>query len=192
MKPRSFGALNPLKAWRRKDAGATKLYGSIVAQARLPVFYQRFGVPDSLQGRFLLLSLHLFAVLHRLKAEGSAALVLAQDLTDRFSADMETVLREIGIGDLAIPKKVRRLAASSVGLLQSYEEAMAKGQEGLAAVIGELFESGPSEGASAALAHYLTRMVRQLEAQPFAALKAAEVRFPEVGPGKERGDPHDE
>jgi cytochrome b pre-mRNA-processing protein 3 len=74
-----------------------------------------------------MLSLHLFAVLHRLKGEGGAALGLAQELTDRFSVDMETVLRETGVGDLSIPKKMRGLAASSAALLQAYEEALAVG-----------------------------------------------------------------
>ena len=115
----SLNPLTPLKSWRRDGTSAAKLYGAIVAQARLPAFYQGFGVPDTLQGRFLVLSLHLFAVLYRLKAEGPPARNLAQDLTDRFSADMETVLREIGVGDLSIPKKVRGLWASSAGLLQA-------------------------------------------------------------------------
>jgi len=73
--------LNPFpffSAWRRDDTSEAKLYGSIVAQARLPVFYQDVGVPDTLQGRFVVLSLQLFAVLHRLRAEGSAADRLAQ------------------------------------------------------------------------------------------------------------------
>jgi cytochrome b pre-mRNA-processing protein 3 len=185
--------LNPLAAWRRKDTNAAKLYGSIVAQARLPVFYQSFGVPDTLEGRFLMLSLHLFAVLHRLKAEGPAAIGLAQELTDRFSADMETVLREIGIGDLSIPKKVRGLAASSASLLQAYEEALPAGEEAIAAVIAGAFEQGPSDAASARLAHYLKEVLRQLEAQPFAALTGGEVRFPGSSPGEELGDDlHDE
>jgi len=174
--------------WRRNDTNAAKLYGSIVAQARLPVFYQDFAVPDTLEGRFLMLSLHLFAVLHRLKAEGPAALGLAQALTDRFSADMDTVLRETGIGDLAIPKKVRRLAASSAALLQAFEEALTAEDAAVAAAIAGAFERGPSEAASARLAHYLKGVVRQLEAQSFAALDAGEVRFPGASPGEELGD----
>ena len=105
--------MNPLhspKLWRRKAANAEKLYGAIVAQARLPKFYQDFAVPDTMEGRFLILSLHLFAVLRRLKAEGEAGVSLAQTLTDRFMQDMETVLREMGVGDFAIPKRVRALA----------------------------------------------------------------------------------
>ena len=145
--------MNPFpffSAWRRDDTSAAKLYGSIVAQARLPVFYQGVGVPDTLQGRFVVLSLQLFAVLHRLRAEGPAADALAQDLVDRFGADMETVLREIGIGDLSIPKKVRALAASSGTLLHAYAEALAEGEATIAAVIAKALPL--QEGASGAVA----------------------------------------
>jgi cytochrome b pre-mRNA-processing protein 3 len=182
--------LYPLTRWRGNDTNAAKLYGAIVAQARLPVFYQDLGVPDTLEGRFLMLSLHLFAVLHRLKGEGPAAIGLAQELSDRFSADMETVLREIGVGDLSIPKKVRGLAASSAALLQAYEEALAAGDEAVAAVIANALplEPGPSEPTSERLAHYLRGVVRQVEAQSFAALRAGEVRFPGIAPGEKLGD----
>ena len=182
--------LYPLRRWRRNDTNAMKLYGAIVAQARLPVFYQGFGVPDTLEGRFLMLSLHLFAVLHRLKGEGPVALGLAQELSDRFSEDMETVLREIGVGDLSIPKKMRGFAASSAALLQAYEEALAAGDEAVAVAIAKALplEQGPSKATSERLAHYLRGVVRQVEAQSFAALRAGEVRFPGMAPGEELGD----
>jgi cytochrome b pre-mRNA-processing protein 3 len=182
--------LHPLKTWRRNAANAAKLYGAIVAQARLPVFYQDLAVPDTLEGRFLVLSLHLFAVLHRLKAEGGAAVGLAQDLTDRFSEDMETVLREIGVGDLAIPKKVRGLASASAGLLQAYGEALGEGEEALTAAIAKAFpvQGAAPEAATRRLAHYLTLMVRALEAQSLAALSTGEVRFPEMTPSDKLGD----
>ena len=83
--------------WRSDARNSEKLYGAIVAQARLPVFYRSFGVPDTLPGRSALLSLHLFAVLHRVKEEGPDGRTLAQELVDRFSRDMETVLRELGV-----------------------------------------------------------------------------------------------
>jgi len=182
--------LYPLTSWRRSDTSATKLYGAIVAQARLPVFYQSFGVPDTLGGRFLMLSLHLFAVLHRLKGEGPAALGLAHELTDRFTKDMETVLREAGVGDLSIPKKVRGLAASSAALLQAYEDALAAGDEALATIIAQALprEQGPSQAASRCLAHYLKGAVHNVEAQSLAALSTGAVKFPGTIPGEELGD----
>ena len=91
--------MNPFTPFKAPNPDAAKLYGAIVAQARLPVFYQALEVPDTLEGRFLVLSLNLFAVHRRLKAEGEPARGLAQDLADRFTADMETVLREIGVGE---------------------------------------------------------------------------------------------
>ena len=185
--------LNPFpffSAWRRDDTSAAKLYGSIVAQARLPVFYQGVGVPDTLQGRFVVLSLQLFAVLHRLRTEGPAAERLAQELVDRFGADMETVLREIGIGDLSIPKKVRALAASGAALLHAYAAALAEGEAAMAGVIAEALplQDGASGAVAERLAHYLRDSLSLLRTQDFAALRAGEVRFPGTIPGVKPGE----
>jgi cytochrome b pre-mRNA-processing protein 3 len=170
--------------WRRKEKVAEKLYGAIVAQARLPLFYQEFGVPDTLEGRYLILSLNLFAVLHRLKVkgEGGQAAGLIQELVDRFKEDMETVLRELGVSDLRIPKKMRGLAASSAGLLQAYEKALAKGDGTLAETIADALplEGEEAKAAGTHFAHYLMECVRSLENEPDAELLAGEVRFPEV------------
>ena len=121
--------------WRSGPNISEKLYGAIVAQARLPGFYRSFAVPDTLQGRFTVLSLHLFAVLHRLAREAASGWVLAQELVDRFSKDMETVLRELGVSDVRIPKSMRGLAASSHSLLAGYEAAFAAGEPSLAEAI---------------------------------------------------------
>jgi cytochrome b pre-mRNA-processing protein 3 len=189
--------LNPLFAWRRKETSAAKLYGAIVAQTRLPLFYREFGVPDTLEGRFVLLSLHLFAVLHRLKTEGTVARDvvadnLVQELIDRFSEDMETVLRELGVSDFKIPKKVRGLATASSAWLQAYEEAFAAGDGALATTIAAALplEGEPAKAAGGRLAHYLKGVVRHMEAEAFAALKTGEVRFAEVSAisGQELGD----
>jgi cytochrome b pre-mRNA-processing protein 3 len=185
---RALNPLDPLAPWRRRHPDAATLYGAIVAQARLPVFYQSLEVPDTLEGRFLVLSVHLFAVLHRLKREGPGTRILAQELTDHFTADMETVLREIGVGDLSIPKKMRGLAASSAALLQAYEDALPAGETVVAATLSEALplDQRPSEAASRRLAHYLLVLVRDLDAQSVAG--AGEVRFPEPSSGVELGD----
>jgi cytochrome b pre-mRNA-processing protein 3 len=162
-----------------------------VAQARLPVFYQELAVPDTLEGRFLVLSLHLFAVLRRLKAEGRSAHSLAQALTDRFSADMETVLREIGVGDLSIPKKMRKLAAQSASLSEALEVAVAAGDDAIAVILSGALpqDRSLSEAASLELEHYLKEAVRTLEAQSVASLGAGEVRFPVPGRNRDDGEP---
>ena len=174
-------SLNPIP-WRRNRAAAEKLYGAIVAQARLPLFYQAFGLPDTLEGRFSVLSLHLFAVLHRLGQGNDEALYLSQKLIDTFTADMETVLREIGVGDLSIPKKMRGLAASSVALLQSYAAAFAEGDEALAATIAETLplDSDAAVAAAQSLAPYLKEVVRKFESQQISRLVAGKVNFPQI------------
>jgi len=170
-----------LLPWRRKPSHADELYGAIVARARLPVFYQGFGVPDTLEGRFVVLSFHLFAVLHRLKEGGASAAPMAQELADHFTADMETVLRELGVGDLAIPKKVRGLAASGAALLQDYEEALTKGEGALATSIACALplDETSAKLASPRLTSYLMKVIRHLDAQPAVDLCAGRLELPE-------------
>lgn len=177
--------LNPLKrlrSRRSKTSKSEKLYGVIVAQARLPGFYRDFGVPDSLEGRFAVLFLHLFVVLHRLKQEGATGVPLAQEVMDQFVADMDTVLRELGVSDLRVPKKMRALAGSAHALLETYDEAFAAGEAPLAAAIAA---SLPSQGENAelsseALASYLMRCAGALEREPLSALATGIIAFPEI------------
>lgn len=180
--PARLNPLDRLRQWRSGASNSEKLYGVIVAQARLPIFYRSLGVPDTLEGRFTLLSLHLFAVLRRLKAEGTEGTELIQGLVDRFSQDMETVLRELGVSDIRIPKKMRGLAASSMSLLQAYESAFAGGQGALAEIIEVALPDGTADAklSSGALASYLSESVMSLERQTFASLKEGAIEFPEV------------
>jgi cytochrome b pre-mRNA-processing protein 3 len=177
--------LNPFAAllqWRLSRSNTDKVYGAIVAQARLPIFYRSYGVPDTIDGRFVVLSLHLFALLHRLQLEGARAQGPAQALVDRFKDDMETVLREVGIGDLAIPKKVRTLTASSHALLRTYATALAAGKPALAAAIAEVLPLEPrgARAASGPLASYVWGIVGELERQPIERLLAGELHFQEA------------
>lgn len=183
-------SLKPLAAllpWRSTAPHADELYGVIVAQARLPVFYQGFGVPDTLEGRFVALSLHLFAVLHRLKQETAAdasrmSQAVAQALADRFTADMETVLRELGVSDMAIPKRMRKLAAAGGAQVQDFEEALPKGEAALASAIASALpgEAAAAKAASERLAPYLLGVVRHLETEPIQDVYAGTLRFPEI------------
>jgi cytochrome b pre-mRNA-processing protein 3 len=168
--------------WRSEASTTEKLYGAIVAQARLPVFYRSFGVPDTLQGRFTLLALHLFAVLQRLQGEGLEGRALAQELVDRFSQDMETVLRELGVGDLRVPKAMRRLAAASKGLFQDYEAALVAGEGALTHAIAASLpdETESPEVSSGALASYLLASIEALASQDIASLRAGALEFPEA------------
>jgi cytochrome b pre-mRNA-processing protein 3 len=103
-------------AWlkRRRDfrLRARKLYGSIVTQARQPALYAAYKVPDTLEGRFEMLALHLSLVLNRLAAEGAEGMPLARALSDHSIADLDDAMRQMTFADLAIPKQVRRAAAA--------------------------------------------------------------------------------
>jgi cytochrome b pre-mRNA-processing protein 3 len=108
--------LNARTDMRRK---AGEIYGAIVTQARRPFFYAELGVPDTPAGRYEMVVVHLFLVLERLRGSVDAASPLPRLLVEAFIVDMDDSLRELGTGDLAVPKKVRRAAT---GL---YERSMA-------------------------------------------------------------------
>ena len=109
-----------LGAFRRGDPNRNihGLYGVIVAQARSPAFYTHYGVSDSVEGRFELIVLHLVLVLRRLGAKGAAASergpslgpgsAVGQRLFDVFCRDLDDNLREMGVGDLAVPRRMRQ------------------------------------------------------------------------------------
>ena len=106
----------------RRKAG--EIYGAIVAQARRPAFYAALGVPDTPAGRYEMVVIHLFLVLERLRAEADAASPLPRLLVEAFIADMDDSLREMGTGDLAVPKKVRRAATGLYERSMAYKAAL--------------------------------------------------------------------
>jgi cytochrome b pre-mRNA-processing protein 3 len=169
--------------FRRRDRDATiaALYGAIVAQARLPAFYAGYGVPDTINGRFDLIVLHLALVLRRLRREGEAARAFGQNLFDHFCTDMDDNLREIGVGDLAVPREMRKMADAFYGRLAAYEAALAAAseQELANALTRNVFSgSRPADGA-ARLARYVAEAVRQLDEQDRAGLERGEIGFPD-------------
>src|SRR5690348_4835588 len=165
----------------RPDTIST-LYGTIVAQARMPSFYRDYGVADSVNGRFDLIVLHLTLLFHRLAGEPMKHRVLGQKVFDLFCRDMDHNLREMGVGDLAVPKKMQRIGAAFYGSLQSYEGALEAGtSEALTTAIIRNIESAPGDGRLAAgrLAAYMTETMRVLAGQRYDALAAGELSFPD-------------
>ena len=122
---------------RRTNRAVTeRLYGEIVAAARQPVLYAEYNVPDTPLGRFEMLSLHLFLILHRLRAEEGAAKAVAQELTDDFFQDVDHSLRELGIGDHGIPRRVKKLGRMFYGRAVAYGRALDESDRaGLAAAL---------------------------------------------------------
>src|SRR5262245_54639907 len=106
-----------------KEKVTASLYDQIVAAARQPAFYAVGGVPDTPLGRYEMISLQLFLVLHRLRGEVGAIREIAQELTDRFFAELDHSIRELGVGDLSVPKRMKKLARMFYGRVVSYGEA---------------------------------------------------------------------
>ena len=161
------------------------LYGMIVAQARLPVFYRDYAVADTVNGRFDLLVLHLAMVLGRLWEESEQAPALkelGQGIFDRFCEDMDGNLREIGIADLKVPKEMSKIGEAFYGRAQAYQAALdAPGDQALADTIARnIFGGAPREPAAAQrLAAYVRLAVGDLRALSAASLAAGELRFPD-------------
>jgi cytochrome b pre-mRNA-processing protein 3 len=101
------------------------LYGEIVAAARQPVLYAQWNVPDTPLGRYEMMALHLFLLLHRLRAEEGPVREVAQELTDEFFKDVEHSIRELGVGDMGVPKRMKKLARMFYGRVGAYDAALA-------------------------------------------------------------------
>ncbi|HYE47681.1 MAG TPA: ubiquinol-cytochrome C chaperone family protein, partial [Caulobacter sp.] len=110
---------------RQDDAGVATLYKALVDQARRPEFYSDHAVPDTLDGRFDMILLHAFVVLHRFRGEAAEAKDFAQRLFDRMFADMDRNLREIGVGDLSVGHKVKAMGRAFYGRAESYQAGLA-------------------------------------------------------------------
>ncbi|MEM8574889.1 MAG: ubiquinol-cytochrome C chaperone family protein [Pseudomonadota bacterium] len=180
--PLSLKPFANLLPWGSGAPPAFDLYDAIMAQARLPIYYQGLGVPDTLEGRFSILTLHLFAVFHRLKGAGPEAAATAQALSERFVEDMDTVLREIGVGDLKVPKKVRKLVAGGASLIEGYNQARTAGSDALQSAIAESLplEAEEANTASAKLMPYVSAMLQSLNEQSVEDICAGKVHFPPV------------
>lgn len=160
---------------------AELLYLEIVRQARLPAFYTGFGVPDTLDGRFDMIVLHAVLTLLRLKAEaGEPPKALSQALFDMLFADMDRSLREMGVGDLGVGKRVKQMGKAVYGRLAAYDAALGGTDAELeAAVARNLYGTvTPDAGHVAAMAGYMRAGAAHLAALPMADLAAGKVSFP--------------
>jgi len=115
---------NHFRKPRLAPAGTIEaIYGMIVTQAREPIFYRDLGVPDTVNGRFDLLLLHLWLLLRRLRTVAQGGTELSQALFDRFCEDMDDNLREMGVGDQTVPKRMRAFGEAFYGRVQAYDQA---------------------------------------------------------------------
>ena len=158
------------------------LYGMIVAQARMPVFYRDYAVADTVNVRFELIVLHLALFNRRLASEPGPMRALGQAVFDLFCRDMDNNLREMGVGDLAVPKEMQRIGAAYYGRALAYDAALAAGDErALTAVIARnVHGAGVGEPLAARrLAAYMRACEENLAAQDAAALSRGALHYPD-------------
>ena len=162
---------------RKNSKPERRLYEAIVAAARHETPYAAWGVADTVDGRFDMIALHLFLVLDRLKGEGAP---FRQKLVDEFFADMDRSLREMGVGDISVGKKVRKMAEAFYGRVKAYDEALTGEPELLIkALARNVFPDGPSNGAVEKLAGYALAARQSLASQTSAQITGGKVHFPE-------------
>ena len=156
------------------------LYASIVAAARQETFYSDWNVPDTPLGRFEMLSLHMFLVQHRLRGVAGDRRELAQVLIDEFFSDVDHSLRELGIGDMGIPKRMKKLARMFYGRTAAYADALErKDAAALAAALKRNILPEVDTWAEAGnLAEYVQMADHALAAQELEAICAGTVSFP--------------
>ncbi len=177
-----FGQNEELEAGRR-------LYEAAVAQAREKAFYARLGVPDTLDGRFDSIILHVWLILRRLRSAGDLqeqADALSQAVFDAMVADLDRSLREMGVGDLRVGKRVKAMAKAFYGRLKAYDEGMAESNEAMAEALGRnLYGTAEEDRAKAAhIAAYVVREMDNLAAQPAESLLTGNVEFGPVEEGE--------
>jgi cytochrome b pre-mRNA-processing protein 3 len=165
---------------RAIEAAAAGLYVRVVEQARQPLFYLGLGVPDTPDGRFDMIALHAALLLRRLRRERERTEAVSQAVFDLMFADMDQNLREMGVGDLAVGKRIKAMAQGFYGRLAAYDVGLAaEGDEVLAdALARNVFRHRPpGEGDARGLAAYMRRQTEALDAQPVEALLAGDVHF---------------
>ena len=129
-----------------------EIYERIVAQARQPEFFRDMRVPDTMEGRLEMIMLHLVLVLERLSPEGAAGQRLGQRLMEHLMADYDDALRQIGIGDMGVPRRVQKAAAAFTERARDYRSALRDaGGDGLeAALQSHVYEAGSAAPAGGA------------------------------------------
>jgi cytochrome b pre-mRNA-processing protein 3 len=165
---------------KKRDETISTLYGAIVAQARDPAFYRDHGVGDTVTGRFELVCLHVFLLLHRLKEEPEDRRQLGQDLFDLFFLDLDRGLRELGVGDTKVPKRIKEMGQAFYGRVKAYDEALAGRQsDALGRAIARNV-LGDEQADAMPMAAYMRAAVAELAALPYERLARGEIVFPPV------------
>lgn len=161
----------------KPDAAPRAVYLAIVAAARHPVPYAEWGVPDTLDGRFDLMAVHAFLVLDRLKGRAPE---FRQELVDELFRDMDRSVRELGVNDVSVGKKVRRMAEVFYGRAAAYDKALASTPDRLQETLARnIYPQGAAPSGIASLAAHVRALRGALADQSEADIVAGRIAFTE-------------
>ena len=169
---------------KRHARAGYELYTAAVNAARDPDFYAALGVPDTLDGRFDLVGVHVFLLIDRLRDAPGPGAELAQAVFDAMFSDMDFNLREMGVSDMRVARRNKEMWEAFHGRAQAYGEAVgAESDAALAEALARNVWRGavPPEGAPQALAALVRRGRAALAAIPMEDFVAGTARFPEAG-----------
>ena len=163
---------------RRNPRGATiaAFHERIAAASRQPGLYEALCVPDTVEGRFESLVLHMLLVLRRLRRLPPPAEDVAQDLVDCVFRHLDVSIREAGVGDVGVPKRMKKLAGAFYARMATYDPALETGDAAM--LTGQLakgLEAEPQRG----LTDYLLAAERGLAASDLDRLLGEGPRFPD-------------
>jgi cytochrome b pre-mRNA-processing protein 3 len=154
------------------------LYELAVRQARQPEFYTGLGVEDRIDARFELYTLHVLLLILRLRDEGEAregfGVDAAQALFNTYVSALDHALRELGVGDVSVGKKMRKLGEAMYGRMTAYEAPLrAADADALARALAKNVYESDEPGRAGALARYAVASRARLAAEPLADLMKA-------------------
>ena len=168
-----------LSLFRRKAAGKPvyDIYSAVVAQSRQPRFYAEWHVPDTVTGRFDMISLHMALLFRRLRGSGPQK-EFSQQVFDLFFKDMDRSLREMGVTDLGVPKRIQKMGNIFFGLLAALDSPMdSRDAPAVAEVLARNIFDGEAGPNVDALARYLLAQDAFLATQPAEQVTAGTIRF---------------
>ena len=176
---------------------AYRLYDALVADARHPAFYRRCGLADQFDSRFDMLVLHLVLALRHVRQEKGGAR-LGKQLLGVFFDDMDQLVRESGVGDLGVGRRVRRMAEAFYGRQRAYDSALNEGDEkALAAALARNFCLSAGASGAQLLAAYMQARSQALAGAPAGldwaqkfALTRQSICIMLDGEGKQKRGPH--
>ena len=150
-----------------------------MTHARTPAFFLEFGVPDTVMGRFDVLSMHIYLLARKLRDEGTeASQGLSQEVFDLYVFDVERALRQLGIGDTSVPKKKKKMIRSFYGQIEDFDEALNTGNERLIKdKVSKRYLSEAETAGPDLLASYMSKTDSHLHSQDMKMILSGDVSW---------------